>query len=204
MIQTPEAAFLVMLGGAICLSSLPLRRQMAFPLGALALAIAGLRAGSGTSHLLSRETLANLPAGFRAVTAGLVLLGIIGAVVVAIRAHRSGFWLGPGIILGAGSVRDILAAAPIGLSLLAGMIIVLLAAIGRSDGSRASIVDELTHGRVPGTVIGGVSFDANGDPTRDPVSIYRISKMSRPTPHIPVSGLRLDRVIEADPALAEP
>jgi len=53
-------------------------------------------------------------------------------------------------------------------------------------------------------VIGGVSFDANGDPTRDPVSIYRISKMSRPTPHIPVSGLRLDRVIEADPALAEP
>jgi len=80
----------------------------------------------------------------------------------------------------------------------------LLDAIARSDGSRASIVDELTRGRAAGTVLGNISFDANGDPTRDPVSIYRISKAARPAPHLPVSGLELDRVIEADPALAQP
>jgi YVTN family beta-propeller protein len=80
----------------------------------------------------------------------------------------------------------------------------LLEAIRRSDGSRASIVAELTRGRASGTVLGGVSFDANGDPTRDPVSIYRISKAAPPGPHLAVSGLKLDRVIEADPALAAP
>jgi hypothetical protein len=47
-----------------------------------------------------------------------------------------------------------------------------------------------------------VSFDANGDPTRNPVSIYRISKAAPPAPHRGVSGLKLDRVIDADPALA--
>jgi hypothetical protein len=51
---------------------------------------------------------------------------------------------------------------------------------------------------------GGVSFDANGDPARAPVSIYRISKAAPPGPHLPVSGLLLDRVIEADPGLAAP
>lgn len=80
----------------------------------------------------------------------------------------------------------------------------LLEAIRRSDGSRASIVDELARGRAAGTVVGTVSFDANGDPTRSPVSIYRISKEASPGPHLPVSGLKLDRVLEADPALAAP
>ena len=80
----------------------------------------------------------------------------------------------------------------------------LLDAIARSDGSRASIVDELTRGRAAGTVLGNISFDANGDPARDPVSIYRISKAAPPAPHVPVTGLELDRVIEADPALARP
>jgi YVTN family beta-propeller protein len=80
----------------------------------------------------------------------------------------------------------------------------LLDAIRRSDGSRASIVEELTRGRAAGTLVGTVSFDANGDLTHAPVSIYRISKAAGPTPHLPVSGLKLDRVIEADPALAAP
>jgi YVTN family beta-propeller protein len=80
----------------------------------------------------------------------------------------------------------------------------LLDAIRRSDGSRASIVQELTRGRAAGTVAGTVSFDANGDPTRSLVSIYRISKAAPPGPHLPTSGLKLDRVIDADPALAAP
>jgi YVTN family beta-propeller protein len=78
----------------------------------------------------------------------------------------------------------------------------LLEAIRRSDGSRASVVDQLSRGRAAGTLVGSVSFDANGDPTRSPVSIYRISKAAPPAPHRGVSGLKLDRVIDADPALA--
>jgi ABC-type branched-subunit amino acid transport system substrate-binding protein len=80
----------------------------------------------------------------------------------------------------------------------------LLEAIRRSDGSRASIVEELTRGRAAGTLVGTISFDANGDPTRSLVSIYRISKAAGSTPHRATSGLKLDRVIEADPALAAP
>jgi YVTN family beta-propeller protein len=80
----------------------------------------------------------------------------------------------------------------------------LLEAIRRSDGSRASVVEELTRGRAAGTLVGTVSFDANGDPTRSLVSIYRISKAAGSTPHRATSGLKLDRVIEADPALAAP
>jgi branched-chain amino acid transport system substrate-binding protein len=80
----------------------------------------------------------------------------------------------------------------------------LLEAIRRSDGSRASVVEELARGRAAGTLAGTVSFDANGDPTRSPISIYRISKAAPPAPHRGISGLKLDRVIDADPALAAP
>jgi hypothetical protein len=139
VIQTPEAAFLVLLAGAISFSSQPLRRQMAFPLGALALAIAGLRAGPGTPPPLSREVLAGLPPGFRAVTAGLVLVGIIGAVVVAIRAGRPGLWLAPGTLVAAWSARNIVSVAPIGPSLLGGAFIALLAALGLGIGKVSRI-----------------------------------------------------------------
>jgi len=80
----------------------------------------------------------------------------------------------------------------------------LLDAIARSDGSRASIVEELTHGRAAATPLGSLSFDANGDVTRYPVSIYRISRDAPPGPHLPVQGLKLDRIIEADPAMSAP
>jgi YVTN family beta-propeller protein len=80
----------------------------------------------------------------------------------------------------------------------------LLDAIRRSDGSRASVVQELTRGRAAGTLVGTVSFDANGNPTRAPVSIYRISKQAPPATHLQAWGLKLDRVINADPALAAP
>jgi ABC-type branched-subunit amino acid transport system substrate-binding protein len=79
----------------------------------------------------------------------------------------------------------------------------LLDAIRLSDGSRASVVEQLTRGRAV-TVLGTVTFDANGDPVRTPVSIYRISRRAPPGPHLPVSGLLLDRVIDADPALSAP
>jgi hypothetical protein len=138
VIQTPEAASLVLLAGAISLSR-SLRRRMAFPLGATALAIAGLRAGPGSPLTLSREALAALPAGFRTVTAGLVLLGFIGAVMVAVRAGRSGIWLAPGIIVAFWSSCDLVAAAPIGPSLLSGASIAVLTALALGVGRVSQI-----------------------------------------------------------------
>ena len=80
----------------------------------------------------------------------------------------------------------------------------LVEAIGRSDGSRTSIVDELTHGRASGTILGNLTFDANGDSASEPVSIYRISRRAPAGPHRAVTGLVFDRVIEADGGLAAP
>jgi hypothetical protein len=134
VIQTPEVAFLVLLAGAIPLPDQPLRRRMALPLGALALAIAGLRTGLGAGSPLSPEALAGLPSGFRAVTAGLVFLAIIGAVVIAIRAGRRGLCLAPGTILTAYATRHIVVAGPIGPAFLSAAAIGILAAIGLGIG----------------------------------------------------------------------
>ena len=81
---------------------------------------------------------------------------------------------------------------------------VLLQAIATSDGTRASIVEQLTHERVGATPIGGVSFDANGDPSSAPFGVYRVSRQAPPVSHIPTGGLIVDQVIEADPGLAAP
>jgi len=50
---------------------------------------------------------------------------------------------------------------------------VFLAAIGKSDGSRASVTDELFKVKTS-TVLGNMSFNANGDVTANPVTIYKI------------------------------
>jgi branched-chain amino acid transport system substrate-binding protein len=50
---------------------------------------------------------------------------------------------------------------------------VFLAAIGKSDGSRASVTDELFKVKTS-TVLGNMSFNANGDVTSNPVTIYKI------------------------------
>jgi branched-chain amino acid transport system substrate-binding protein len=50
---------------------------------------------------------------------------------------------------------------------------VFLAAIGKSDGSRASVTDELFKVKT-GTVLGNIAFNANGDVTSNPVTIYKI------------------------------
>jgi hypothetical protein len=134
VIQTLEVAFLVLLGGAIHLSDQRLRRRMALPLGALAMAIGGLRTGPGTGPPLSPEALGGLPAGFRAVTAGFVFLAIIGALVIAIRAGRRGLCLAPGIIITAYATREIVVAAPIGPAFLSAAVIGILAAIGLGIG----------------------------------------------------------------------
>jgi branched-chain amino acid transport system substrate-binding protein len=52
---------------------------------------------------------------------------------------------------------------------------VLLQAIGRSDGSRASILRELRRAHVVGSILGSFRFDANGDMTPALVSVFRIT-----------------------------
>lgn len=144
VIQTPETALLLLLAGAISLPSVALRRRAVFPLATLALAIAGLRVGSGTPFTLSNEAVAGLPAGFRAVTAGLVLLCIIGAGLVAIAARKQGLWLAPAVAVTAWTAWGLLAASGIGPSLLAAASIVALLAlalgIGRLSRTRHWIV----------------------------------------------------------------
>ncbi len=133
VIQTPEAAFLFLLAGAI---SLPVRarRRSVLPLAALALAIAGLRADPASPAILSVEAMAGLPAGFRAVSAGLVLVCLIGAGLVVIADGRRGLWVAPGIIATAWAARGILASAAIGLSLLSAAAIAVLAMLALGVG----------------------------------------------------------------------
>ena len=50
---------------------------------------------------------------------------------------------------------------------------VILEAIGRSDGTRAGVVEQLFRTRLP-TTIGEVAFDANGDPRQAPTTMFRV------------------------------
>jgi len=50
---------------------------------------------------------------------------------------------------------------------------VILEAIGRSDGTRAGVVDQLFKTRLS-TTIGDVAFDANGDPRQAPTTMFRV------------------------------
>jgi ABC-type branched-subunit amino acid transport system substrate-binding protein/streptogramin lyase len=53
---------------------------------------------------------------------------------------------------------------------------VLLAAIAASDGTRASVAEELLKVRVKDGILGSFEFDANGDTTAGAVTMYRIEK----------------------------
>jgi ABC-type branched-subunit amino acid transport system substrate-binding protein len=75
---------------------------------------------------------------------------------------------------------------------------VVVQAIARSDGTRASVLEELQATRVKEGLLGSFSFDRNGDVTPAAVPILRITgaippQAGRPTP---VQGAVLDRVVE--------
>ena len=53
---------------------------------------------------------------------------------------------------------------------------VLLDAIARSDGTRASVVQELFATRVTNGILGSFSFDRNGDIVPGPVAVYRFDR----------------------------
>jgi ABC-type branched-subunit amino acid transport system substrate-binding protein len=51
---------------------------------------------------------------------------------------------------------------------------VMVAAIAQSNGTRADIAKQLFKVRLKGSILGDVSFNANGDVTSNPVTIYKI------------------------------
>jgi ABC-type branched-subunit amino acid transport system substrate-binding protein len=51
---------------------------------------------------------------------------------------------------------------------------VAVAAIGQSNGTRADIAKQLFKINLKGSILGNVSFNANGDVTSNPVTIYRV------------------------------
>ncbi|MBA2346978.1 MAG: ABC transporter substrate-binding protein, partial [Solirubrobacterales bacterium] len=53
---------------------------------------------------------------------------------------------------------------------------VVLDAIGRSDGSRASVLAELFRTRVRGGILGDFGFDARGDITESPITVLRVAR----------------------------
>jgi ABC-type branched-subunit amino acid transport system substrate-binding protein len=81
--------------------------------------------------------------------------------------------------------------------------LVALAAIGASDGTAAGVTTQVLQGRVDG-LAGRYAFDANGDPTLEPVGVYRITRRAPRTPHRGVQGIALERVIDARPELVAP
>ena len=51
---------------------------------------------------------------------------------------------------------------------------VAVAAIAQSNGTRADIAKQLFKINLKGSILGNVSFNANGDVTSNPVTIYKV------------------------------
>jgi ABC-type branched-subunit amino acid transport system substrate-binding protein len=71
-------------------------------------------------------------------------------------------------------------------------------AIARSDGTRASVLEELQASRVRNGLLGSFRFDRNGDVTPATVPIVRITGSTPPQAGLPSNfqGAVVDRVVE--------
>jgi ABC-type branched-subunit amino acid transport system substrate-binding protein len=81
----------------------------------------------------------------------------------------------------------------------------LLQAIARSDGGRASVLRELKASKVHNGILGSFGFDANGDITTAPVPIVRVTGTTRPGAGLPglFQGSVLDRMVGVPAALGQ-
>jgi len=78
---------------------------------------------------------------------------------------------------------------------------VLLDAIARSDGTRASVVRELFATRVTDGLLGSFGFDANGDISESPVTIVRIQRPGSANTIGDVGGARIAKIERPSPKL---
>jgi ABC-type branched-subunit amino acid transport system substrate-binding protein len=81
---------------------------------------------------------------------------------------------------------------------------VLLEAIARSDGTRASIVRELFRTRIRNGLLGTFGFDANGDVTESPITIIRVRRGGSSTTVLSVEGGVVERVVRPSAKLVAP
>jgi branched-chain amino acid transport system substrate-binding protein len=81
---------------------------------------------------------------------------------------------------------------------------VVLDAIERSDGTRASVLEELGQTNVEDGIIGSFRIDANGDITPAPIAILRITGATPPAERLPdvFDGAVVDRVLRVPARLA--
>jgi YVTN family beta-propeller protein len=83
---------------------------------------------------------------------------------------------------------------------------VLLAAIGRSDGTRGSVTEQLLRTSVHDGILGSFAIDGNGDATSNPITILRVTgrRGRSPTLLADHAGTVVDRVLTPPPALVAP
>ena len=78
---------------------------------------------------------------------------------------------------------------------------VLLDAIGRSDGTRDSVLEQLFATRAHPGLLGAFGFDANGDVTEAPVTILRVARKGRSNRVGSTEGGVIDRIVRPSPSL---
>ena len=71
---------------------------------------------------------------------------------------------------------------------------VVLAALARSDGTRARVLDELFRVRIRNGLLGDFGFDRRGDTTESPVTIMRLTRGGTSTQILSVEGGVIERV----------
>jgi branched-chain amino acid transport system substrate-binding protein len=81
---------------------------------------------------------------------------------------------------------------------------VVLDAIGRSDGTRASVLDELFRTRVRDGLLGDFEFDERGDITESPITILRVAGGGTSSRIMSVEGGVVERVSRPPAALVAP
>jgi class 3 adenylate cyclase/ABC-type branched-subunit amino acid transport system substrate-binding protein/streptogramin lyase/predicted Ser/Thr protein kinase len=78
---------------------------------------------------------------------------------------------------------------------------VLLDAIGRSDGTRRSVVKQLFRTRVKNGILGSFRFDENGDTTSIPLTIVRAERGGGAKVMLGLEGASFDHVVQVPSAL---
>ena len=78
-------------------------------------------------------------------------------------------------------------------------------AIARSDGTRASVLDELFATNVKYGILGNFGFDPNGDITAASIPILRVTGATPPGASLPpdFQGAVVDRLVKVPPGLVE-
>jgi hypothetical protein len=79
---------------------------------------------------------------------------------------------------------------------------VVLDAIGRSDGTRASVLEQLRATHVQDGILGSFRFDRYGDITPAEIPVLRITRSPRHGQRLGVDGAVVDRMVSVPASLS--